>query len=179
MSPTTPPFLYLPCTVHDGDQIEFEIRPTKSGSTALVAYSTVDLLLAGCGFGQAWRVLTADELEHLVESHGIDMVVTDIPKPEALRVPGQPPPAEAFPPVTVAPTLGEARRREDVVLAYIHSADETVLPLYSSVERLSEGFGATAPWVVVETSQLEQVREAAHFDRIVLDHPVTVTGVEG
>lgn len=118
---TAPPFLYLPCTAAADGTPELQYRTTRTGQEALITYTTLDQLLEGCGAGQPWTLLTAEQLEEVLREHPVDLIVTDVPKPEEQRIPGDPPPAGALPPLAFAPCLQHVERLEDATIAYLRT----------------------------------------------------------
>lgn len=176
----TPPFLYLPCSEASDGSLELEYRTTRKGQTALIAYTALDLLHAGCGHGQPWTVLTAEQLELVLDEHPADLIVTDITKPQDQQIPGDAPPPGTLPPLGFAPCLQHVDRVDDATITYLRAEDGTTLfPIYSSVERLDGALGQGHPWIVIDTRRLAELRAIAPFDEVLLDHEIDVRGVEG
>lgn len=81
-----PPVVYLP--VVDGSDSAFyevEMRPTKDGRVALLAYTAMDRLSDCCGPHQPWVLYPTDRLEELGQSQPYDVIFLDMPIPEELR----------------------------------------------------------------------------------------------
>lgn len=80
-----PPTVFVPSArVRPGDaELSLELRTLADGRTALLAYSTLDRLVDGCGPAQPWVSIRADRLGELREH--FDVVLVDAELPEGLR----------------------------------------------------------------------------------------------
>lgn len=80
---------YLPSQRLRAEDVEavLELRRTVDGELGLLAYSTSDLLVAGCGPGQPWIAVPLDRVGDLVGLSGADVVVWDAGLPEGSRHP--------------------------------------------------------------------------------------------
>lgn len=78
---------YIPCrTVRDGDQEAYlELRPLEDGRLAMLAYSSLDHLIAGCGEVQPWVAIPRHHVSEYENQSGSDVVVWDTELPEELR----------------------------------------------------------------------------------------------
>lgn len=88
VDPTTlPPVLYVPCVEHVADiaDVEFSLRATRDGRTALLAYTALDRLRDGCGADQAWVLLPLAGLSALHREHPWDLLVLDVVVPADRR----------------------------------------------------------------------------------------------
>lgn len=83
--PAFPPTVFIPSArVRPGDaELSLELRTLADGRTALLAYSTLDRLVDGCGPAQAWVSIRADRLGELREH--FDVVLVDAELPDGLR----------------------------------------------------------------------------------------------
>lgn len=83
--PAFPPTVFVPSArVRPGDaELSLELRTLADGRTALLAYSTLDRLVDGCGPAQPWASIRADRLSELREH--FDVVLVDAELPEGLR----------------------------------------------------------------------------------------------
>lgn len=81
-----PPMLYVPTTGGgDGRFAEVEMRNTKDGRTALLAYTALDRLLSCCGSQQPWALLQTDRLHELEQTQPYEVIYLDMALPEELR----------------------------------------------------------------------------------------------
>jgi len=81
---------YIPSQrFHLGDaSTRFEVRLLADGRSALLAYSSLDLLVAGCGEAQPWvavRLAAADGLAELARLCGADEALWDVDIPDEAR----------------------------------------------------------------------------------------------
>ncbi len=75
--------------VTPGDvQAQVQLRHMQDGRTALLAYSSKDLLVAGCGPEQGWIAVPSEQLVGLQQLVGFDVVAVDVDVPEEWRVAG-------------------------------------------------------------------------------------------
>jgi hypothetical protein len=82
-----PPILYLPCTephARDGN-ITVELRQTKDGRMALMAYSALDRLIKCCGEAQPWVVVPTTNLGKLQQAQPFELALLDVAIPEEHR----------------------------------------------------------------------------------------------
>jgi hypothetical protein len=82
-----PPILYLPCTeqhASDGN-ITVELRQTRDGRMALMAYSALDRLMSCCGDAQPWVVVPTTNLDKLQQAQPFELVLLDVTIPEEHR----------------------------------------------------------------------------------------------
>ncbi|MGC5163004.1 SAV_915 family protein [Rhodococcus sp. 105337] len=85
-----PPIVYLPCIerVTDPADAVIELRRTKDGRTALLAYSAFDRFQRCCGDLKPWVALPSAALEALHRTDPFDLLLLDVVMPEG-QVPGQ------------------------------------------------------------------------------------------
>ncbi|GAB3490690.1 SAV_915 family protein [Amycolatopsis cihanbeyliensis] len=83
----TPELVYLPTQrVEAGDPAaSLELRRTEDGRTALVAYSSQELLVAGCGASQPWIAVPAHKLERLYDTGAFDFLALNVELTEDMR----------------------------------------------------------------------------------------------
>lgn len=79
--------IYIPCRcVQEGDQDAFlELRPLEDGRVAMLAYSSLDHLVAGCGEAQPWLAVPPRYVSEYENQSGADVVVWDTALPEELQ----------------------------------------------------------------------------------------------
>lgn len=64
---------------HPGDpDAEIELRQTTDGRLALLAFTSLDALVSGCGSAQPWIAFPTDRLDDVVEASGAGVVLWDI-----------------------------------------------------------------------------------------------------
>jgi hypothetical protein len=85
-----PPVVYLPCVAHVAEpaQAEVEMRTTRDGRVALLAYSALDRLHNCCGESQAWLVMPTPVLASLHERRPFDLLLLDVMIPVDRRTAG-------------------------------------------------------------------------------------------
>lgn len=88
-----PPTVFVPSTrVSAGDgSVSLEFRQLADGRTAMLAYTSLERLVSGCGPAQPWVSIRAERLTELREH--FDLVLVDTELPEGLRIepgPGEP-----------------------------------------------------------------------------------------
>lgn len=67
------------------EQARLELQPTPGGLLALMAYSSRETLLAGCGPAQPWVSIPAGLLDEARQEAGADTIALDTPLPEWLQ----------------------------------------------------------------------------------------------
>lgn len=82
-----PPVVYLPCVaqVSEPDRAEVEMRTTRDGRVALLAYSALDRLHDCCGREQPWIVMPTPALGGLHATRPFDLLLLDVPIPADRR----------------------------------------------------------------------------------------------
>lgn len=82
-----PPVVYLPCEeqVDDPAQARVQMRTTRDGRLALVAYSALDRLHDCCGKGQPWIVTPTVALDALQQTRPFQLLFLDVRIPEQHR----------------------------------------------------------------------------------------------
>ncbi|RZS30397.1 hypothetical protein EV193_11795 [Herbihabitans rhizosphaerae] len=71
---------------HEGHKrAELELQPISDDEVALLAYSSLELLIWGCGEHQAWVSFPSSDIEEVRRQSGADVVVMDTALPEWLR----------------------------------------------------------------------------------------------
>lgn len=85
--PDFPPVVYLPCVerVEDPQQAHVEMRTTRDGRVALLAYSALDRLHECCGEAQPWIVMPTAALDGLQQAQPFQMLLLDVVIPEEHR----------------------------------------------------------------------------------------------
>lgn len=89
--PEFPPTVFVPSRRGSaGDaELRLELRTLADGRTAMLAYTSLASLVAGCGAAQPWVSIRAERLVELREH--FDLVLVDVALPDDLRVPaGEP-----------------------------------------------------------------------------------------
>lgn len=81
--PELPPVVYVPCVerVDDPAAARVEMRRTRDGRTALLAYSALDRLHRGCGRTQPWVLVRTTALEGLHHIDPFDLLLMDVVVP--------------------------------------------------------------------------------------------------
>ena len=79
-----PPIVYLPCvdSVTGPAEGVIELRTTRDGRKALLAYSAYDRMRACCGDRQPWVAVPTQALEALYGADPSDLVLLDVVVPE-------------------------------------------------------------------------------------------------
>lgn len=67
------------------ERARLQLRRRQSGEMALLAYTSLDLLVAGCGPDQAWIAAPVEELVPLQEAAGFDVIVLNADLPQDWR----------------------------------------------------------------------------------------------
>ncbi|MPZ00573.1 MAG: hypothetical protein GEU97_21875 [Actinophytocola sp.] len=85
--PNFPPIVYLPCVerVEDPQQAQVEMRTTRDGRVALLAYSALDRLHECCGEAQPWIVMPTAALDGLQHAQPFQLLLMDVVIPEEHR----------------------------------------------------------------------------------------------
>lgn len=78
-----PPVVYLPCaeTVADPKDARIDMRETRDGRTALLAYSALDRLRQCCGDKQAWVLMPTANLSQLQAARPFQLLMLDVEIP--------------------------------------------------------------------------------------------------
>ncbi|WP_232376460.1 SAV_915 family protein [Amycolatopsis aidingensis] len=78
--PEFPPVVYLPCAAHASDPSEavVELRRTRDGRMALMAYSALDRLKYCCGDQQPWMVVPTAQLDNIQQVQPFELVLLDV-----------------------------------------------------------------------------------------------------
>lgn len=74
------PVVFLPSQrVQRGDQeLILELRRDPEGRVGVLAFSSLDLLVAGCGEFQPWVAVPAGTVQSLAEDAGAEVVMLDV-----------------------------------------------------------------------------------------------------
>lgn len=82
-----PPVLYLPCAadVVDPGDARPELRRTRDGRLALLAYTALDRLRACCGADQPWVLVRTQALEPVRAAERYDLLLLDVVVPDDER----------------------------------------------------------------------------------------------
>jgi hypothetical protein len=85
-----PPMVYLPCAedVVDPAQARVDMRRTRDGRVALLAYSALDRLHTCCGAQQPWIVLPTAILDKLQQDDPFELLIRDVMIPKDERCGG-------------------------------------------------------------------------------------------
>lgn len=78
---------FVPCSpVESGaEQVQLEMRERDDGNTALLAYTSLERLVAGCGAQQPWVAVRPDEIEAIQQQAEFDLIAFDVELPEEMR----------------------------------------------------------------------------------------------
>lgn len=84
--------LYVPSrrAAPGSEEIELELRRLADGRLAMLAFSRLDLLVAGCGESQPWVLVPQERLPAARAAAGVDIVLLDVALPAQLRHDGGP-----------------------------------------------------------------------------------------
>ena len=82
-----PPVAYVPSQrVRRGDtEATLELRNTEDGRVAMLAFTTLERLVAGCGESQPWVAVPGDRVDGLQRLSGADVTLWDVPVPPEVR----------------------------------------------------------------------------------------------
>ncbi len=82
-----PPMVYLPCAedVVDPAHARVDMRRTRDGRVALLAYSALDRLHNCCGAQQPWIVLPTAILDKLQQDNPFELLLLGVMIPEDER----------------------------------------------------------------------------------------------
>ena len=67
-------------------QARLQLRRIRDGRLAVLAYTSLDLLVAGCGESQGWVAAPVEQLEKLQSLAGFDVIALDVDLPDDWRV---------------------------------------------------------------------------------------------
>ena len=75
----TEALVYVPCTARDSGRSEIQIalKPLEDGRLAMLVFTSLDLLVTGCGEQQPWVALPESALEDTFRSSAADVVAVD------------------------------------------------------------------------------------------------------
>lgn len=77
-----PETAYLPTDrASTDDDVELELRDTTDGNRALLAFTSLDQLVAGCGDGQPWVAVPGQHVNDIKARSGSDVVLWDTALP--------------------------------------------------------------------------------------------------
>ncbi len=87
LPPDFPPALYLPCAAQESDpaELKIEMRRTRDGRWALLAYTALDRLLDGCGREQPWCLMPTANLGAVQRVDHFDLLLLDVVIPPEER----------------------------------------------------------------------------------------------
>ena len=82
-----PPVVYLPVATVTGaeQELQVELRRTRDGGRALLAYTALDRLVDCCGPQQPWVVVPTARLDDIGRVVTYEMILLDMPIPQELR----------------------------------------------------------------------------------------------
>ena len=82
-----PPVLYVPCakSVVDLNEAEIDMRVTRDGRIALLAYSALDRLHTCCGDQQPWVLLPVTSLDEIQKTQPFSLLLLDVVVPPDRR----------------------------------------------------------------------------------------------
>lgn len=80
--------VFIPTNAVDSikGRAELQLREMKDGRMAVLVYTSLDLLVAGCGAQQPWIASPVDELESLQPLAGFDVIAVNVGLPDGWRV---------------------------------------------------------------------------------------------
>jgi hypothetical protein len=144
--------------------VYLELRRLDDGRLALMAYSSLDLLVECCGRDQAWVRLVTDELPQVRDYADFDVVALDamVPEygPERANVTVRPSEFDSaydFRQVYV-PARGIRRGARSVQLELRDTVDgERALLVYTSAKNLAACCGHNQEWIAVEPARVPEL----------------------
>ncbi|PFG34628.1 SAV_915 family protein [Sanguibacter antarcticus] len=81
-----PPMLYVPSAGPSPDgSLLLDFRRIEDGRLALLAYTALDRLHAGCGTHQPWALLATQTLDEINAQQPYDLILLDVSLPAELR----------------------------------------------------------------------------------------------
>jgi hypothetical protein len=88
-----PPIVYVPCAPRRSEDAELtvDLRQTREGKLALLAYTALDRLIDCCGPEQPWAVLPTADLEQVRLATSFDIILFDVEIPPEHRRPAEVP----------------------------------------------------------------------------------------
>lgn len=74
-----PRLVYVPCTAPGPDETEVQLalKPLEDGRLAMLVFTSLDSLVAGCGEEQPWVALSETQLEDMFQDSGAEVVAVD------------------------------------------------------------------------------------------------------
>lgn len=156
-----------------------ELWRTHRHDLSVVAYSSIGGLVAACGGGQPWALLSRDQLGRVCDDHKITIVAMDLPLPAGHRYPETEPserpdlvPAEALSedgllyvpsrPLRSWNELVELELQPDV-------RGRLMLFAYSSREELDAGCGPYQAWVSIPADLIDEAAWRAGADGVLFN----------
>ncbi|WP_240670374.1 SAV_915 family protein [Actinoplanes solisilvae] len=82
-----PPIVYVACAPGQaGDpELTVDLRQTRDGQLALLAYTALDRLVDCCGPEQPWAVMPTADLEQIRLATGFELILLDLEIPPEHR----------------------------------------------------------------------------------------------
>lgn len=153
-------------------ELLFELRETRTGQLALMAYSSKEALVQACGTGQSWTKLHSADIPWLAKTVGFKVVLFDLALPAELRHPELD--AQDFPDleeIPVDPTAGDriyipsrpfSGRDKQIHLELQPGQDgKPALLVYFSLEQLRAGCGPHQAWVAFPSKAVRRIARDA------------------
>lgn len=79
--------VFVPADVaNTSNTAQLQLRHMEDGRLAILAYTSLELLVAGCGSAQPWVAVPVGELETLKPMAGFDVIALDVDLPPDWRV---------------------------------------------------------------------------------------------
>jgi hypothetical protein len=87
-TPAGPDMVFVPSEPVNArtGQARLQLRRIRDGRLAVLAYTSLDLLVAGCGESQGWIAAPVEQLEKLQPLAGFDVIALDVDLPDDWRV---------------------------------------------------------------------------------------------
>ena len=153
-------------------QLLFELRETRSGQLALMAYSSKEALIQACGTGQSWTKVYSVDIPWLAQTVGFNAILFDLALPVELRHPELD--SQDFPdlePIPVDPNIGDRvylpsrpyRSRDGRIHLELQPGQDgkPALLVYFSLEQLRAGCGPYQAWVAFPSNVIRKVAREA------------------
>ncbi|HEV7981153.1 SAV_915 family protein [Amycolatopsis sp.] len=176
-----PTLMFVLVTQPEGGQPGgVEVRHTARQELAVVAYSSIDLLVDACGSGQPWVQVTRDQLVEFCDELDVGVVIIDAVLDLSPRYPEvdsrDQPPLDTLEPLDEHDGLlyvpSRPVRTGQHVVELELQRDRRGHPLmlaYTSPELLAAGCGEHQPWVAIRMDDMPEVVEESGADGVLLN----------
>jgi hypothetical protein len=165
-------------------ELMLELRETRVGQLALMAYSSLTALAQACGTGQCWMKVQSADVPEMRRRVGFDVIAFDLALPPDLRHPelGAGEVADmdeatygaGEPGVVYVPSRPYRPGDHDVVVELQRAPDgRLALLAYGSAEQLRAGCGPYQPWVAYPVEEIERVARESGAETVLINPVLT------